>query len=623
MTRRSRAASAAAVMLALGAAPSADAAVTFPDREVAAQGTIGMPVTVNDLAVGGDGTVGVVTTMGFVGGSGTAIVREPGGDFADPVPLSAPLFGGSGDLAIDREGNAIAISPEPTGYTWRHRPKGGTWSAPKPLLPPGTIANTIVVPRVAFLDDGSAIAVYASIAGGVTPAIEAVRRGPDGGDFSATATTLSSPGETVGGPLSVTPGPDARALVTWSRVLGTPGVRSRLLRGGVWEAATTVAEGAPAGVAPTVSFADDGALEMVWQELTFVMAGSPPMLVFGASIKGASRSATATGWRPSSQADTATSGSIPIPPLGVPDVAGGTAVWPSTQSADTQVRRADLRATGFAARSPLAAATIPTVVGAPQIERLGEGRKLVTWLEGMTPQYRVLAADGSEEQRGALTATTGFGGPAGMMVVDPASRRGAYAWTTGDVTGSSRVNVVSINDPAAPQPPAAPPTQPAPAAPAQPATQQAPSTAPAVDLVAPALERVRLTRSRFRVGAQPTALAAQRRRTQAGTELSWVSNEAGRVFIGVERPTRGFRAGRRCVAKRPKSQRGRARRCSLVVVRGTLQRKSVAGVNKLTFTGRLGRKALAAGRHRFAMIAVDAAGNRSAPKRVSFTVVKR
>jgi hypothetical protein len=65
------------------------------------------------------------------------------------------------------------------------------------------------------------------------------------------------------------------------------------------------------------------------------------------------------------------------------------------------------------------------------------------------------------------------------------------------------------------------------------------------------------------------------------------------------------------------------RRCSLVVTRGTLTRRGLAGLNSLKFTGRLGRRALPRGAYRFAIVATDAAGNRSKPVRVAFTVVKR
>ena len=50
---------------------------------------------------------------------------------------------------------------------------------------------------------------------------------------------------------------------------------------------------------------------------------------------------------------------------------------------------------------------------------------------------------------------------------------------------------------------------------------------------------------------------------------------------------------------------------------------SVAGANALPFSGRIGRKALKPGSYRAVLVAVDAAGNRSAAKTIAFKVVKR
>jgi hypothetical protein len=47
-----------------------------------------------------------------------------------------------------------------------------------------------------------------------------------------------------------------------------------------------------------------------------------------------------------------------------------------------------------------------------------------------------------------------------------------------------------------------------------------------------------------------------------------------------------------------------------------------AGVNKFAFSGRLGRKALAPGGYRATLVARDGAGNDSAPKLASFTIVR-
>jgi hypothetical protein len=66
-----------------------------------------------------------------------------------------------------------------------------------------------------------------------------------------------------------------------------------------------------------------------------------------------------------------------------------------------------------------------------------------------------------------------------------------------------------------------------------------------------------------------------------------------------------------------------ARRCVLLLREGTLTRHGHSGANQLSFTGRIGRHSLTAGRYRLAVSAVDPSGNVSAARTVSFTIVKR
>jgi hypothetical protein len=58
-----------------------------------------------------------------------------------------------------------------------------------------------------------------------------------------------------------------------------------------------------------------------------------------------------------------------------------------------------------------------------------------------------------------------------------------------------------------------------------------------------------------------------------------------------------------------------------VRVRGGFTHASKAGANRFKFTGRLGGRKLKPGRYRLVEVAVDAAGNKSAPKRVRFRIV--
>jgi hypothetical protein len=114
---------------------------------------------------------------------------------------------------------------------------------------------------------------------------------------------------------------------------------------------------------------------------------------------------------------------------------------------------------------------------------------------------------------------------------------------------------------------------------------------------APVLDRVRLTRTTFRVGSGTTAVAA---RAPVGTALRWRVSKRARVRVVVDRA----------------ASRGRWR------VAGALRRDVDAGPGGLTFTGRIGSRALAPGAYRARVVAVDADGLRSRERALPFTVAR-
>ena len=134
----------------------------------------------------------------------------------------------------------------------------------------------------------------------------------------------------------------------------------------------------------------------------------------------------------------------------------------------------------------------------------------------------------------------------------------------------------------------------------------------AADTVAPVLSGVKLDRRRFRVGRAATALAAAARRVapgatartaaalRRGTTLRFRSSEAGTLAIAFERMK-----GRRVVRRA-----------------GTVRRRIRAGAGRVALSGRLGRRALAAGRYRLVVVATDAAGNRSKAVRLSVAIAR-
>jgi hypothetical protein len=115
-----------------------------------------------------------------------------------------------------------------------------------------------------------------------------------------------------------------------------------------------------------------------------------------------------------------------------------------------------------------------------------------------------------------------------------------------------------------------------------------PSGGPAADTQPPLISGFRSTRSAFAVARAATPRAARAKR---GTSLRYTLSENARVALKIQR-------------------KGRTRYRSV----GTLRRAGVKGANRIRFSGRIGRQALHPGRYRIVATAIDAAGNRSAPK---------
>jgi hypothetical protein len=125
--------------------------------------------------------------------------------------------------------------------------------------------------------------------------------------------------------------------------------------------------------------------------------------------------------------------------------------------------------------------------------------------------------------------------------------------------------------------------------------------------------------ARFRVAAGRTALSARRRPVPRGTTFAYTLNEPATVKIAIRRKLAGRRRGKRCV--KPTRSLRRAKRCTRLGTKGTLTRQGKLGANSVRFTGRIGRRKLAPGRYAALISATDAAGNRSKPVTLGFTIL--
>ena len=117
------------------------------------------------------------------------------------------------------------------------------------------------------------------------------------------------------------------------------------------------------------------------------------------------------------------------------------------------------------------------------------------------------------------------------------------------------------------------------------------------DRVAPRFDRgLRVSPSRFRLAGAPTPTSARSRTTPKGSSLTYSLSEPASVTIVIAQPRSGRRVGRSCRA--PSRSNRRNRRCTRYVTVGTLKRRGLQGANKVVFTGRIGRRALAPSSYR-------------------------
>jgi PKD repeat protein len=135
----------------------------------------------------------------------------------------------------------------------------------------------------------------------------------------------------------------------------------------------------------------------------------------------------------------------------------------------------------------------------------------------------------------------------------------------------------------------------------------------------PVLEGLRLVPARFRVAAARGARTAKTGRPPAGTRIRFTLSQAAQVTFTVHRSRPGRRSGGACRAPKPGV---RSRRCTRWVKAGAFIRNAEAGVNSLRWGGRIGKRALKAGRYRLTARARTGDGPRSQPRRKRFRIVR-
>ncbi len=146
--------------------------------------------------------------------------------------------------------------------------------------------------------------------------------------------------------------------------------------------------------------------------------------------------------------------------------------------------------------------------------------------------------------------------------------------------------------------------------------------APSFLATAPVLSTVSQSAKTWREGTKLAQLSSTKKKKKPpiGTTFTFKLSEPAAVTLTFTTSARGRRVGRRCVAQSRKNRH--KHRCTRTITAGSMTVAGHAGVNKLRFYGRLSaHKRLAPGTYTVTLIAV-AAGKRSAPQKLHFTIVR-
>ena len=137
----------------------------------------------------------------------------------------------------------------------------------------------------------------------------------------------------------------------------------------------------------------------------------------------------------------------------------------------------------------------------------------------------------------------------------------------------------------------------------------------------PVISRLSQSAKAWRMDNKLPQMSATSRRVPTGTTFSFTVNVSARVTFSFAQQATGRTVHGRCVA--PSKKNATKPRCGRTVSAGSFTVAAHKGANKVRFAGRLSRtRKLTPGTYTLTLTANDAAGRRSAPRAVTFTIVK-
>jgi DNA-binding beta-propeller fold protein YncE len=136
----------------------------------------------------------------------------------------------------------------------------------------------------------------------------------------------------------------------------------------------------------------------------------------------------------------------------------------------------------------------------------------------------------------------------------------------------------------------------------------------------PIVSNVKETNPDWRLGHTLAQMSA-RKKPPVGTTFFFTLNEQATVSFAFNQRASGRRVAHKCVAKTRKNRKRKS--CKRTVTAAVLSFAGHSGTNRVAFQGRVSpTKQLKPGRYTLVITATDTAGERSAPQKLSFTIVR-
>jgi hypothetical protein len=503
-------------------------------------------------------------------------LSEAGGDATAP------------QVTVDAQGQASAVWTRFNGTNYiaqvASTGAGFAWQPSTNLSEAGHEAHE---PGVASDPQGDSVAIW-RLGEGAEATVQAAFR-PAGGTWQP-AVNLSEPGVESGSP-RVAIDAEGEAVAVWTRSNG-PGeiIQSAWkARAGTWHAAVNLSEGAASS--PQVTLNPSGRAIAVW-----VRAGT---IQAAAGSAGGAWQAAINVSEPGQNAR--------APRVAVDAAGDAVVVWERPSGATEVIQTATMSAGGaWQAATTLSSAGAGEQAPALAMDPQGDAAAIWTAVSGLNNeiiQSAAKPAGQSWEAPANLSEPAGAGlnpqiavGPFGhavaIWVEDAPALLGAIQTTRGTIAPTPAVCSCAVH-----------PTP------------------------APVVSNLRESHRRWREGTSLASISRNRRHGHArkraaplGTTVTFSLNEPATVTFSFSRGRAGHRFGQLCVAGSRSHHEGRA--CTHSVVAGTVSFAGRAGLNRVSFEGRISHsKALAPGSYTLTVRATNATGA-SAARSLKFTIVR-